>query len=271
VNSDHGHHNDHEHDHREHEHAARISTPEQRELFAPFTDDLHAFLSSALDGITGPIVEVGAGDGVIAQRLRNDGYDIVAIDADAETAAAATEQGREVIHADWRTWDGAGRAPFDAALFTRSLHHIVPIEHGLDPLLRLAPGGLLVADEFGFERVGAPGAQFITDARALVSAAGLNDGDSTASADPLGAWQHWMSHDHEVTPSDRLLEAVAKVADIQAMAHGRFMASMITWGLDPTHPQAAAVRDLVIAIEDARIAAGTMVAGGVRFVGRING
>ena len=74
----------------------------ENELLAPFVDDVHRFLRGALAGITGPIVEVGAGDGVIAERLRSDGFDVVAIDVNEETAAAATAAGREVVHADWR-------------------------------------------------------------------------------------------------------------------------------------------------------------------------
>lgn len=261
----------HDHDHGEHHHhnEPRISSPEERALYAPFTDDVHHFARTALKGVSGPIVEVGAGDGVVAQRLREDGFDVVAIDANEATAAAATEQGREVLHVDWRSWDGGGRAPFDALLFTRSLHHIDPIEHATDQMARLAPGGLLVADEFGYERVDAAGAQLLADARALAAASGITDAEPVAVADPLQAWQEFMTVDHPIVASDRLLEAVAAVAEIEQVGYGRFLAGLVTYSLDPTHPQAAAVRDVVIATEDARIAAGTLTPGGVRLTARI--
>lgn len=260
----------HEHEHgHAHHHGARVSTPEERELLAPFTDDVHDFLRTALGGLTGPIAEVGAGDGVIAQRLRDDGFTVVAIDGNAETATAATEQGREVLHADWRSWDGAGHAPFAALIYTRSLHHIDPIEQATAQMTRLAPGGLVLADEFGYELVDAAGAQMLVDGQAIADAAGVGTKDAVAVADPLEAWHRRMSVEHEVTPSDRLLGAIETVADIEQQTSTRFIARMITHGLDPTHPQAAAVRDLVLEIEDARIAAGTLAAAGLRVVARV--
>lgn len=278
MGSDHNKHDHNEHDHNERDHgqhghhhgSPRISTPEQRQLLAPFTDDVITFLRAALDGVTGPIAEVGAGDGVVAQQLRDDGFDVIAIDAHPETAAAATEQGREVIAADWRSFDGAGRAPFAALIFTRSLHHIDPIEHATGQIAKLAPGGLLIADEFGYERVDDGGAQLLVDGQAILSAAGLSDREPLAAPDPIAAWHHRMEVGHEVTPSDRLLGAVEQVADIEAVGHGRFIARMLTQSIDPTHPQAGAVRDLLIAIEDSRIAAATMAPGGLRFTARIH-
>lgn len=254
------------HDHHEH---ARTSTVEERALYAPFTDDLHAFLRVALEGVDGTIAEVGAGDGVIAQRLREDGFDVIAIDANPITAESATEQGRPVLHADWRSWDGGGKAPFDALLFTRSLHHIDPIEHATDQIARLAPGGLLIADEFGFERVDAAGAQLLADARALSAAAGVSTSEAIAIGDPLQAWKQFMTVDHPIVASDRLLEAVRQVASIEQIGYGRFISGLVTYGLDATHPQAGAVRDVVIATEDARIAAGTLEPSGMRFTARI--
>ena len=252
-----------------HNHGARVSTPEERALLAPFTDSVHDFIHSALEGVTGPIAEIGAGDGVVADRLRNDGFDVVAIDGNPGTAQAATEQGREVLHADWRTWDGGGRAPFAALLFTRSLHHIEPIEQATEQMVRLAPGGLVIADEFGYELVDPSGAQLLIDGQAIADAAGVGTKDGMAVDDPAEAWTRRMSVDHEVTPSDRLLSAIEAVADIEQQISGRFIARMITHGLDPAHPQAAAVRDLVLAIEDSRIAAGTTAAAGLRIVARL--
>jgi len=226
-------------------------------------------LRAALAGIDGPIVEVGAGDGVIADRLRSDGFTVIAIDTHEETAAAATEQGREVLHADWRSWDGGGHGPFAAVIFTRSLHHIDPIEHATDQILRLVPGGLIIADEFGYELVDAAGAQFLVDCQNIAAAAGVGGREPAAYADPLHAWHQRMEIEHEVTSSERMLRAIAEVADVLQQGNGRFMAPMLTYGLDPTHPNAASVRDLLIATEDARIAAGTVPAAGLRFIARV--
>lgn len=261
---------DHDHDDEDQGHNhARVSTPEERALLKPFVDDVHGFLGAALAGVTGPIVEVGAGDGIVAQLLRDDGFDVIAIDGNEATAAAATEQGREVLHADWRKWDGGGNGPFAAVLFTRSLHHIVPVEHATDQLVKLAPGGLVIADEFARELVDEAGAQLLLDGQAITAAAGLGDREPVAVADPLAAWQHRMEVDHEVTTGARFMEAIEQVADVQQRANGRFYARMLTHSLDPEHPKAADVRDLLIALEDARLATGALAAVGLRFVARM--
>jgi hypothetical protein len=261
-------HDQHDHEHDHHDHPARISTAEERALLAPFVDDVHQFLRNALAGITGPVLEVGAGDGIIADRLRADGFNLVAIDSHAGTAAAATEQGRPVLHRDFRSWDGDDFGPFAAIVFTRSLHHIDPIEHALDQVVRLAPGGLFVAEEFGYELLDAAGAQLLIDAQSVAAAAGVSDGEVTAVADPAFAWNHRMDG-HGVTPSNRMIDAIKTIADFEQLGHGRFVARMVAHALDPTHPQAAAVRDLMIATEDSRIAAGTLPAAGLRFVARV--
>lgn len=240
-------------------------------MLAPFVDDLHEFLRRALQGVDGPIAEVGAGDGVIAERLRADGFEVIAIDTHAGTAEAATAQGRPVLHADWRSWDGGGHAPFAALVFTRSLHHIAPLDQAAEQMLRLAPGGLVIADEFAREHVDAAGAQFLMDSWALLAAAGLADAEATVAVDPLAAWQKRMEVDHEVATGDQLLAAVRSVAEIEQMGNGRFMAQLAMFGVDPEHANATAVRDLLVATEDARLAAGTMVKAGLRFVARVRG
>jgi len=269
----HDHDHDHDqHDHDQHEHGpARVSTPEERALLEPFVDDLHAYLRSALDGVEGLIAEVGAGDGVIAERLRADGFDIVAIDSNAETAAAATAQGREVLHADWLTWDGGGRGPFAALLFTRSLHHIDPLSEAVAQMSRLAPGGLVVCDEFARELVDGPGAQFLMDGWALLSAAGLRDDEPQVTDDPLAAWQHRMTVDHDVASGRQILDALEPIAEIERLEHGPFMAQLVMFRCDPTHPNATAVRDVVLDTERSRLASGAMAKAGLRLVARLRG
>ncbi len=264
---DHG--QSHDHDHHHHDSPARVSTPEQRALLKPFVDELHAFLSAKLDGVDGTIAEVGAGDGVIAERLRADGFDVVAIDAHEETAAAAREQGRDVQHADWLTWDGGGHEPFAALIFTRSLHHIDPLDVAAEQMVRLAPGGLLIADEFGFERVDASGAQFMMDATSLLDAMGLREGDAPVVGDPMAAWQNRMTVDHHVASGADLISAIEGVADIESIEHSNCMAQLGLWRVDPAHPNAVAVRDFLRETEEARTDAGVMEKMGLRITARL--
>ena len=257
----------HSHDH--HDSPARVSSPEERELLKPFVDNLHAFLTEALGGVDGPIAEIGAGDGVLAERLRADGFDVVAIDAHAKTAVAATDQGRRVDHADWLTWDGGGSAPFAALIFTRSLHHIDPLNIAAEQMQRLAPGGLLIADEFDFERVDARGAQFMMDSASLLDAAGMRDGDGAVANNPLDAWRTRMTVDHHVASGADLMTAIEGVAEIESIEHGNCMAQLALWRIDTAHPNAIAVRDFLTETEKARTESGAMEKMGMRIIARL--
>ena len=90
------------------------------------------------------MLEVGAGAGALAAALRDDGYDVVAIDPASESGDV-----RAVALADL---DGPA-ASFDAALAVVSLHHVDPLAESCGRLAELVrPGGRLVVDEFDVER-----------------------------------------------------------------------------------------------------------------------
>src|SRR5213593_2182454 len=74
------------------------------------------------------ILEVGCGTGELAARLSKDGYSVVAIDTDRDSVAAAL---RLDVNAHVATWPDFDQSQFDAVLFTRSLHHIHPIDESL--------------------------------------------------------------------------------------------------------------------------------------------
>jgi len=72
------------------------------------------------------ILEVGCGTGELAACLSNDGYAIIAIDSEPDWIAAAQQLG---VDAHVATWPDFHKGRFDdAILFTRSLHHIHPLD-----------------------------------------------------------------------------------------------------------------------------------------------
>src|SRR5690242_10557526 len=87
-------------------------------------DFVKRFLSSEV----GRILEVGCGTGELATCLLNDGYSVVAIDCDRESVAAAQQLGLDARVAIWPDFDDG---QFDAVLFTRSLHHIYPLDQSV--------------------------------------------------------------------------------------------------------------------------------------------
>src|SRR5439155_3463749 len=145
------------------------------------------FLGRALPNAPAPLLEVGAGDGAIAAGLRAAGYDVVAIDPSADAVARARERGVMVLEADFLGYDAE---PYDAVLFTRSLHHLHPLADAVARARALTrPGGHLVAEEFAFERMDHATARWLADQESGLAAEGLvPERPSWGGGDPLERW-----------------------------------------------------------------------------------
>lgn len=102
------------------------------------------YVRSMLPAPPARVLEVGAGDGGLAEVLRGAGYDVLAIDP------AATAPGVERL-ALLDVEEPAGS--FEAAVAVVSLHHVDPLAESCAHLAELVrPGGFLVVDEFETER-----------------------------------------------------------------------------------------------------------------------
>lgn len=86
------------------------------------------------------VLEVGAGDGELAQSLRGSGFFVAAIDPHSDSPAVLPVALIDLPEAD---------EPFDAAVAVVSLHHVEPLEESIERLAaELAPGAPLLLDEF---------------------------------------------------------------------------------------------------------------------------
>jgi len=107
------------------------------------TSDVVAYVRSALPAPPARVLEVGAGDGELASRLRDAGYDVVAIDP---------EGGPEIVPVHLHELEEPDGS-FDAAVAVTSLHHVEPLPESVDRLAALLPpGARLVVDEFDIGR-----------------------------------------------------------------------------------------------------------------------
>lgn len=200
------------------------------------------------------VLEAGCGRGALAAALAELGYDVTGVDRDADMAAAAKERGVPVIQADVQDVSGE----YDVVLFTRSLHHADNLDDVVGHAATLlAPGGQLVIEEFGWERVDRAGAHFLYDNRAMLVATGLLDADRPAG-DPLAAWVD--GHDFLHRGSD-MLAAMSRVGDglttvptsmLWRLADGRGG----VWTEPAT--RAADALDAIRDAEEGRIAAGLL-------------
>jgi SAM-dependent methyltransferase len=102
-----------------------------------------AFVLSHLPPPRRRVLEVGCGRGELALALAGAGYDVVAIDPEAPEGAIFRQTTIEEL-------DEPG--PFDAVLASFSLHHVHDLDGVLDKLRALlAPDGVLILDEFGWD------------------------------------------------------------------------------------------------------------------------
>jgi SAM-dependent methyltransferase len=106
-------------------------------------DDVLGFVRDALPEPPARLLEVGAGGGELAEALRADGYDVVAIDPASESP--------EVRRVSLAELDEPASS-FDAAAAIVSLHHVEPLAASCRHLASLVrPGGTLAVDEFDVE------------------------------------------------------------------------------------------------------------------------
>ena len=90
------------------------------------------------------ILEIGAGDGVLAERLAK-AYDIVAIDRKPRGTFPTVEASFE----DYE----ASPATFDAIVAQLVLHHVDDLDAALEKVSRLLRrGGFIAIDDYGWER-----------------------------------------------------------------------------------------------------------------------
>ena len=103
--------------------------------------DLGTFVLKQLPPPPQRVLEVGCGsEGGLVELLAEAGYDVLGVDPHAP-------QGERFAQATFQELEGE----WDAIVAGRVLHHVNPLDEGLDTLASLAP--LLIVDEFASDRI----------------------------------------------------------------------------------------------------------------------
>lgn len=146
------------------------------------------------------ILEVGCGSGELAACLSRDGHNIVAIDIDPESVAAARGGGVDSRVAKWPDFDDG---KFDAVLFTRSLHHIHPLDRSVSHAAdTLREGGRIIVEDFAHESADERTLRwFVSTVRLLEATGSLARDDELlqkvlSKTETLKAWR--QNHEHEL-------------------------------------------------------------------------
>jgi SAM-dependent methyltransferase len=137
--------------------------------------DLASFVREQVGAPPARLLEIGCGAGKLALELDAVGYGVVAVDPVAPEGP---------IFRRMRFEDLDEPGPFDAVVASSSLHHVHDLGAVLDRVRSLlAPGGRVVVDEFAWERLDEPTADwYYGQLRALGAAL---DKDVPASLDAV--------------------------------------------------------------------------------------
>jgi 2-polyprenyl-3-methyl-5-hydroxy-6-metoxy-1,4-benzoquinol methylase len=158
------------------------------------------FVKRFLPAEGGRILEVGCGAGELAACLCKDGYAVVAIDSDRDSIGAAQRVGVDARIATWPHFNGG---QFDAVLFTRSLHHIHPLDESVERAAEsLAEGGRIIVEDFAYESADEKTLRWFYSAIRLLEATGLlvvsDEGleKILLKTETLNAWR--QNHEHDL-------------------------------------------------------------------------
>ena len=196
-----------------------------------FTD----FVLSHLPPPPARVLDVGCGDaGGVVPALVEAGYDAWGVDPRAP-------DGPRYDHGDYR--DVA--ETYDAVVAGRVLHHIRPLDDGLDKLAALAP--LLVVDEFAGDLIDEAGQDWYEGQYRMLAAAG-----SPPKAPP--SIDDWRAKHPYLHPHDVVLAALRARYDERAL---EWVPYFHRWLRGPSSE----------ALETSLIAAGAFPAIGWRWVG----
>lgn len=215
----------------------------------------HEFVRRSLPEGALRVLEVGAGDGALAEVMMADGFEVVAVDVDPEAVAAAAARGVDARLAEWPA-DIAGQ--FDAVLFTRSLHHVHALEAGIAAACRsLRPGGRIIVEDFKAEGGDTGTRLWATSLASLLADCGLIDVDALpAIADRLDG----PTPDHDLHSSSAIRAELAKRGVVEEGPAAYYFRYFEPFLVDAQNAAS------ILAHESALIASGSIDPLGIRFV-----
>ena len=190
------------------------------------------------------VLEVGCGQGELAEALAERGFEVVAIDPDAPEGPIFHRVALE---------DYSDERIFDAVVASVSLHHIEDLAGALDKIASfLPPAGVLVLEEFAKERLaGATSVWYYEQRRALAHA---GNAESEVPAD----FTEWERHTQED------LADIHPASAIRTELDKRFRERFFEWS---PFLYSRRLDDALEGLERRLIAEGTIEATGLWYVG----
>jgi SAM-dependent methyltransferase len=221
-----------------------------------------AFLTDVLRGRQ-RILEVGCGRGEVARRLGSFGLSITAIDLRLPDPTPAANVA--FIERDFLRFDDE---PFDAIVFTASLHHISPLDAAIDRAHRLlVPGGLFVADDFDLDAPTVATLRWYYDVQELLAAAEIlpREHVDPPSNDVVQRWRAAHSDEPPLHTGVQMRRAIAERFDLRDVHGAAYLYRYITRHL-PHDPRGVSLAQHIYSTERRGITEGTLTAVGLGIV-----
>lgn len=218
------------------------------------------------------VLEVGCGDGRLAARLTAGGYRVLALDANGAAITEAKRRGVDAVQARWPEFEGG---PFDAILFTRSLHHITPLNSAVQRARELlTPDGRVIVEDFAFEAADDATAEWLRGIVRIAVRSGAIDitsdkfaGRVLASPRAVDAWQAAHAGHHDLHDSATVAAALTCAFDPIYSSLAPYLYRYVCACLCDVEDTAEIGR-AVLEAEERMIGSGAIRAIGRRFVGR---
>lgn len=229
------------------------------------TAETMEFLLRVLPDPGARVLEVGCGAGDVALSLMQVGYEVVAVDADEDAVRAAQLADVDARLATFPAETPEG--PFDAVVFTRSLHHIAPLAPVYDRVRSLlADGGRLVVEDWAWNRVDTPTAAWGQRMMELGLEIGLSEVDPWVLAeDPHDAWHQEHGH-HGLHFGETMWAGARPRFEVTELERAPYFYRYFCGRLPQTE-EAGRLAERILAMERTMIAEEQIVALGMRFTG----
>jgi SAM-dependent methyltransferase len=226
-----------------------------------YVEQAYKYISDTVRG-SARVLEVGCGRGDVARLLGREGLAVTALDLYLPDPRPSP--GVKFVETDFFLFE-EGR--FDAVVFTASLHHIEPLQAAIDHAHRLlAPGGMLVADEFDLDAPRQLTARWFYDLQELLAVGELFPADRVDPATGDDARMRWLDahvHDPPLATGRQMLTAIASRFAIRDTTRCAFLYRYLCDGL-PDDERGGRIAAHVLATEQRRIAANQLDAVGLR-------
>jgi len=237
------------------------------------------FLERHLPQAPSRVLEVGCGNGDVSIALASRGYDVTGLDAALPesatlhpTATAAPPGQPRWVEADFLFFEE--EESYDAVLFTRSLHHMVPVGKALSRAAALLrPGGRFLAEEFAFDRVNIQTARWYYDLEAVLASAGLippPDPTLREVRNPLGRWRQEHTSDPPLQSGHAMLSAARDRFDLGPAEEAPYLYRTFAGRMEPGDRSDRIARE-IFDIESRMIRERDLTAAGLRLAGTLLG